>query len=319
MIKTMRNSKVVIILAFVLGFCVIANAQQSKEAEYLPLTVWVPTQEGLPESAKKNLENRLKQITVANGIGSEVKNGRFILTAQVIEEYKGITSSAPPMNAYSLNITFYIGDGFEGKAFSSYSTTVKGVGENNTKAYMNAIKNIQVKDKNYQAFIEEGKAKIIEYYNTQCELVIKEALSLAAMREYDEALFKLTTVPNSVTNCWQKSMDAATTIYQQMIDFECKAKLAEATNIWNANQSWEGAQNAGVVLSSIDPNSACSTEAQALSEKISKRIAEVDKREWDMKYEKEVGLQRDMIEAVRDIGVSYGKNQPQNVTYKSIF
>lgn len=89
--------------------------------------------------------------------------------------------------------------------------------------------------------------------------------------------------------------------------------------MWNANQSWDGANSAGAILATIDPKAACAGEAKALSEKIAKRILEVDKREWDFKYDKEIGLERDRIQAYRDIGVAWGSHQPQNITYKTLW
>jgi len=286
----------------------------------LALAAWVPDQiEGMPTAAKKNLENKLSQIITANGISGDAMNSRFIISANVTVMTKDITETAPPMQAYTLNVTFYIGDGFEGKSFSSYATTIKGVGDNETKAYNAALKNIKTNDPAYQSFIDKGKAKIIEYYNAQCDVIIKQAKVLAGMNKFDEAIWSLTSVPDVCTECWNKCMAAVAPIFQQKIDFECKTKLTEASNLWNAGQSWDAAQQAGAILATIDPKASCFNEAKALSDKIGKRILEVDKREWNFKYDKEIGLERDIIKAYRDVGVAYGNGQPQNVTYKSFW
>lgn len=303
-----------------LGATQAQNQATSEEKSSIYLGAWVPeTIEDMPVAAKKQLENKLKQIITANGISAGSGYPRFIISANVSVLTKDITPTAPPMQAYTLDITYYIGDGYDGKAFSSYAATIKGVGENDTKAYLAALKNIKTSDPAYQSFIDKGKAKIIEYYNTQCDVIIKEAQELAKMNYYDEAIWKLTSVPSACTECWDKAMRAVAPIYQQKIDFECKTKVLEATNIWNANQSWDGAQQAGSILATINPKAACFGEAKALSNSIAKRIQEVDKREWEVTYEKEVGLEKDMIKAYRDVGVAYGNNQPQNVTYKSLW
>jgi hypothetical protein len=49
-----------------------------------------------------------------------------------------------------------------------------------------------------------------------------------------------------------------------------------------------------------------------LTAEISKRVKELDKREWDFQlkqHQDDVDLQKASIKAVRDIGVAYGKNQ----------
>ena len=42
--------------------------------------------------------------------------------------------------ALTLNVNLYIGDGFDGKKYATQTVTVKGVGINETKAYMDALK-----------------------------------------------------------------------------------------------------------------------------------------------------------------------------------
>lgn len=319
----MKKCKFVLLLAFAL--CIGFAQAQSTDGKMsdkgrLTLAVWVPDQiDGMPAGAQKNLENKLNQIITANGMSGSVMSTRFILSANVVVMTKDITATAPPMQAYTLDVTLYIGDGYEGKSFSSYTTTVKGVGDNETKAYNAALKGIKTTDPNYQAFIEKGKTKIIEYYNAQCDIIIKEAKSAAGMNKFDEAIWKLTSVPDVCTECWNKCMAEVAPIFQQKIDFECKTKLLEANNLWNAGQSWDAAQQAGAILATIDPKSACFGESKALSDKIAKRILEVDKREWNFKYDQEIGLERDMIKAYRDVGVAWGNGQPQNVTYKSLW
>ena len=318
----MKNNKILLILILVMSFS-FAKAQTTGKMDdkgRLALAAWVPDQiEGMPAASKKNLENKLSQIITANGISGDAMNSRFIISANVTVMTKDITETAPPMQAYTLNVTFYIGDGFEGKSFSSYSTTIKGVGDNETKAYNAALKNVKTNDPAYQSFIDKGKAKIIEYYNAQCDVIIKQAKVLAGMNKFDEAIWSLTSVPDVCTECWNKCMAAIAPIFQQKIDFECKTKLTEASNLWNAGQSYDAAQQAGAILATIDPKASCFNEAKALSDKIGKRILEVDKREWNFKYDKEIGLERDMIKAYRDVGVAYGNGQPQNVTYKSLW
>lgn len=318
----MKYNKIFLISIFIL-FISFANAQNSgrmDEKGRLAIGVWVPDQiEELPAAAKNSLENKLSQIIVANGLGDGRANSRFILSANVAVLTKDITPTAPPMHVYTLDLTLYIGDGLVGKAFSSYSTTVKGVGENETKAYMSALKNINTNNQSFQSFIDNGKAKIIEYFNAQCDINIKEARVLAGMNQFDKAIWLLTSIPDVCTDCWNKSMAVTAQIFQQKIDFECKIKLTQATNVWNAGQNWDAAEQAGAILSTIDPNSSCYNGAKALGDKISKRILAVDKREWNFAWEKEIGLTRDMIKAYRDIGVAWGNGQAKSIIYKSLW
>ena len=316
----MKIIPTLLLLLFCLNFVYAIGIKESDEKDWLPLTVWIPDQiEDMPATAKNNLENKLLQIVTAQGISGGSFNQRFIITANVSVLTKDLTATAPPKQAYTLDVTMYIGDGIDGKAFSSYSTTVRGVGNNETRAYMTAIRNIRTNDPNYKTFVNQGKQKIIDYYNAQCDKIIVKAQSLADMNEFDEAIWMLTSIPDAATDCWEKSIPVLSVIFQQKIDFECKAKLIAATNIWNANQSWDGAEEAGAILATIDPNSACLDEAMALADKIAKRILEVDEREWNFIYDREIRLVSEMIQAWRDVGVAWGQGQPQTIIYKSLW
>ncbi len=314
----MKN--IILFIAFL--YCINTNAQNNlgKADDFgrIILNTYLPDQiDGIPAIAMNQLENKLSQITSNFGMGGDSFNSRFIITLNVVVLSKNITATAPSMQALNLEITFYIGDGFDGVKFASYTTNVSGVGENENKAYISCFKNLKTNDPKLEAFINKGKSKIVEYYNSKCDFLIKQSQMLANTKQFDEAIFRLSSVPEICKDCFDKSMDAVAPIFKQKIEFECKSKLAEATSIWNANQSWEGAEDAGRILASIDPDASCNKDVKFLTAKISKKISEVDKREWNLTMEKEVGLKRDMIKAYRDVGVAYGNGQPKTVTYNT--
>ena len=247
--KYLKIMLAVVLLSYSTGMM----AQYMSDTERLPLTVWIPDDvESIPPAAVSVLQNKLIQIATQNGITGSMDVMRFIFTANIEVITKDITPTAPAMHAYTMNVNMYIGDGIDGKAFSSYSATVKGVGENETKAYLAGLKNIKTNNPDFQRFIQEGKSKI-----------------------------------------------------------------NLANNIWNAGQSWNAANDAGAVLSTIDPNSSCVGEIKVLANKIEKRIREVDQREWKFIYDYNIGLTRDWIKAYRDVGVAWGNGQPRTVIYNN--
>ena len=294
---------------------------KSDDLARIALNAYIPDQvEGLTPGARNSLETKLSQIATANGMGGSALNPRFIITANVVVLTKDITATAPPMQAYTLEITLYIGDGIDGTKFASFPVTLKGVGENETKAYMAALRNLKTSDPQYQTFIDKGKTKIIEYYNSRCDFIIKEAQSLASQSQYDAAIYKLTSVPEVCAECFNKCMDAVAPIFQKRIDKDCLVRLAAANNIWSANQDVNSANQAGEVLAYIDPQAACYKEAQALTEKMAKRVLEIDKREWNFKLKVQqdgVDISKLAISAARDVGVAYGNGQPKSIVYNT--
>jgi hypothetical protein len=143
---------------------------------------------------------------------------------------------------------------------------------------------------------------------------LAEAKALEQQNKLDEAIYMLTSVPDAAADCYKKSMAAAEPLYKRKIDTECKQRLQEATSVWNANQTVAGANQAGELLVAIDPHSACYADVKSLSDRIGKRVQEIDNREWQFKVDKEIGLERDRIQAIRDIGVAYA-SRPRIIVY----
>lgn len=293
------------------------NAQQSKVKSDIEITPFLEESvEGIPAEAQNVLRNKLSEIVTQNGIVKGV-NSKFILTANSAVVTKEITATAPQMYVYAFQTTFYLGNGIDGNLFSSYSTTLKGIGANQAKAYINAYKNIEVKNSEMEAFLHKGKTKIIEYYNSKCEVILNQVATLEKTNQYQEALYLLTSIPEQCTSCFAKANTKTESIYKKFIDFDCKTKLAEAQNYWNANPNSEGANNAFTILKTINPNSSCFTQVKSFGTTISKKMTENDAREWNLFYEQEVGLEKDRIQAIKEIGKAFGEGQPQNVTYNT--
>jgi len=291
------------------------SAGKSDDMARITLATFVPQQiDKMPDAARSILANKLSQIATQSGMGGAASRERFIITANVNIISKDLTPTAPPLTALVLEVTLYIGDGIDGTKFASTSISVKGVGENETKAYISALKGISPNNTNIQTFVNEGKLKIVEYYNSKCDFFIKEAQTIASQNKFDEAIFKLTAVPEICKECYDKCMDAVSPIFQKQIDRDCNLKLSEANNYWGASQTLEGASQAAELLSTIEPSASCFGEVKALSNKIATRVKELDTREWNYTL-KEQTQKSERIKAYRDIGVAYGNGQPKSVTY----
>lgn len=309
-----------------------AYAQQTDSFSPLALSIWAPEDDDLPSDAQRVLFNKLSQIASRQGIAADPGYSRFIFTAHATVTEKFITPTAPPKHAYKMDVTFYIGDGFDGKIFASYNTPVTGVGDNETKAFLDAFKNIQVANPNYKKFVEQGKAKIIAYYNDKCDAIIRESKSLTAAQQHDEAIYLLMSIPEECKACYQKALDAVDAVYQQKIDREGKILLAEANTVWNVEQTAEGARKAGELLVQIDPNANNFNEALRLSQKLAERVKALDdrdrtlereelafqrkmmEREQTLRFaavEKSEALERERIRAYREIQKAYAENQPE--------
>jgi hypothetical protein len=237
---------------------------KSDDAARISIASFVPTDIGsLTPTAQEALKGRLDRMITSNGLGGSSQN-RFVLTAKVVEMEKEVSSTTPIVYFYNLEITLLIGDVIEGTLFASQVVNVKGIGNSETKAYLNAIKNIKDKDPVYASFLDKGKQKIVEYYNAQCDFIIKEAVTLADAKNYDEAMYKLSSVPQICKDCFSKCMDKVTEIYKAKIEYECQNNIAKATSL----MAKEDYNSAADLLSPIIPEMACYAQAKTLIQNI---------------------------------------------------
>jgi len=220
--------------------------------------------EGLPSSAKRMLENKLSQIAAKNGMGGSRLVQRFIITPNVTVLTKDLTTTAPPMTALTLEFTLYIGDGIEGTKFASTSIELKGVGKNETKAYIAAIKRINPANPTIQNFVSQGKNKIIEYYNSRCDFIIKDAKSKAERKEFDDAIAMLLSVPEVCKECFNKCHDETINIYKMKLENECLENI-QKSKVAIANNNWDEAANS---LSGILPDVSCYNNAQIMLKQV---------------------------------------------------
>ena len=273
----------------------------------------------LPPTSYNVLQNKLTNIITKNGLGSAVGQ-RFIITANCNLLTKDITSTTPPMHAYTVEVTLYVGDGIEGTLFATYSTTCKGVGETPDKAYLAALKNIKTNTPEIADFLEEGKTRIIEYYNSQCDFFITDARSQAAMENYDEALYMLLSIPNVCKDCYMRAQAEIPGMYKNKIDKECASYLTQARSAWmargSANEARDAAIEASMLLSEINPNAECYDEALSFMKQIGKKMEEIDNREWEFVKRMEDHRHKEAlssINAAKEIEMAWAKNQPKTI------
>lgn len=238
----------------------------------------------IPSYASSLVKSKLIQVITQCGLGGSSYDQRFIITANIVETSKEITTTAPPMVALELSTTLYIGDVATGNLYSSCPLSLsKGVGANETKAYMSAIKAINMQNPEVRDFIEEGKTKIVEYYNSQIDFIIADAMAQADQEHFDDAISILFSVPEVCKEAYLKAMDTVAGVYQRKIDKEGAILLNIATQAWNANQSYDGAEEVATYLAKVHPLSSSFTGACKLSDLIAARIKEIDDRAWDFR------------------------------------
>lgn len=345
----MKNIITLIILTFLTN---TSNSQVSlNDFGRIIINTYLPDNISLPADAKNLLANKLNQITSNIGMGGSQTNPRFIITVNINVGTKDIISGPPQMIAQNLDITFFVGDAVTNTIFSSTTLSLKGVGTNENKSFIDALKTINPKNKELLAFFEDGKTKIINYYSTNCDFIIKNAQTSVKQGKYDEAICQLSIVPEVCKDCYFKCLDTLTQIYQQKIDADCKVKFNQAKIIWSSSQSQIGAEKVVDILKSINPLANCQTEIKTFFSTIETKLNADEKIRWKFKmkqYADQIEMQKERVRidsekgkrddeyrenqstrnfeldkiranSYREVALEQAKNQPKTAIYNNIY
>jgi len=305
----MVMKRIYVLFLVLLTLPLIGSTQNSQgktdDLGRVALAAFVPEQaEGIPESARQMLQNKMQQIAVQNGLGAAPNSPRFCIVPMINVVTKDIVAGPPQQIALNLEVTFYIVDAASKTIFSQTTISVKGVGQTEDKAYISGIKNINIKSGQYKGFVENGKTKIIEYYNSQCDVIMKGAQALAGQKKYEEALFVLLSVPDVCRECFDKCMDLSVEIYKQYANYKCTEYMSGAKAAW-ANMNTD---KAAEFLGKITPDMECYNEAVQLVDEIKQKQLADGANVWNFKmkqYDDSVDKEKMMIQAGKEVAVAW--------------
>ena len=279
------------------------------------------------------LEIKMNQMVTNYGMAGSSINPRFVFTNKIAILNKEIITGPPQMMALYMEITFYIGDAIDNRIYSNLSIKLKGVGETETKAGINAIRKLKTKTDEIELFFKNGKEKIISYYINNCELILAQSLSLEKEQKYNEALYTLNAVPNTCKDCYNKCTELSAKIYQNMINIDCDKKLFECKSIWAVNNTNSSAKTIISILNTVNFESNCYNEIDSLISIIQKKVstdqkkaeAEEIKRYKEQKLAEKIALEREYdlnqkrIQAYKELATEYYRNQPTKIIYNIIW
>lgn len=315
--------KKILILFLALTGLYSHTVAQSKLDDFgrIVINTYLPDNMPLPAEAKNLLETKLNQITTNNGMGGSQVNPRFIITASVNVGTKDIIAGPPQLIAQNLDITLFVGDAISNTKFANLTLSLKGVGTNENKAFIDALKTLNPKNKEIASFLSEGKDKIIAYYTSQCEIICTQATALATQYKFDEAIFNLMTVPEVCTICYTQTRALANTIFQQKAKAECAEKLKQAKIIWSTEPNESGAQKASEILQSIIPSDECRQSMLQLATEIKAKLKADQQKAFELAQQelnKRYALKETRLKAQREIALAYINKQPA-VIYNNIY
>lgn len=304
--------KPITILCLLLCLC-FPTAGLAQDCDIHLMAIDTEQDDQMPDAAREYLFNRLCTAVADDGISASSQYAQFFIAARALPLYKQAVPGAPVRTALTLSLNLYIGDYWGEKVFDRLSFELRGVGESDERAYINAFRALNKNNAQIADFLQEGKQRILNYYDTEYNNIIKEAQRASQLRNYERALFLLTAVPVCCKG-YEAVADELVKTYQEHIDYNCDRLLMEARNAWAVNPDQKGAREVARILNQLEPDASCYGEAMELYKEVKAKMKDDWNFEMRQKYEDAVDIRKQQIEAARAVGVAYGEGQQPQTT-----
>ncbi|MCH5318853.1 MAG: hypothetical protein J1E38_03995 [Paramuribaculum sp.] len=221
----------------------------------------------IDESNSKLLLNRLHGILNSSDITDDGSD--FVIVPKISTLSEDIIEGGMK-NIYQLDIelTLEVLQLSTQKTFGTTSIDLNGYGMRYKKAAIkDALGKIKKSDKQLNAFFQETKKKIIDYYEKNSASILSSASTAASNGDYEQAIAILTSFPTGIKGS-EDAQKKLMEVYNKYQTHNCKqiilqAKSAISVKNYNAALS---------LLSSIDSDSSCSSEATSLISSINKEV-----------------------------------------------
>ncbi|MEN9907595.1 MAG: hypothetical protein RLZZ540_736 [Bacteroidota bacterium] len=299
-------------------FTLISKGQSNNEIGKISLSVIMPQQiENLNDTQLSKLDTKISQIVTTSGLSDSNYNNNFVIYPKLaVNETNVVEGGMQNITIVSIELSLFVKQVDTNILFSTINKTIKGSGSSKELAITNAISKIVTNDSDYKTFIEKSKTKIIQYYESKCSDIIRKSDGFVKTQQFEEALGLLMSVPDAVS-CYNQVQVKAIEAYKGFQKKNCTKQMQLAKNTLATND-YAGTLN---VLSEVDPASPCFKESQDIAKTIENKVSTEEKKQWDFQmkqYNDAVSLEKQRINAIKDIAVSYYKSQTINVNHVSI-
>mgnify|MGYP006094421273 FL=1 len=271
----------------------------------IKLTPFVAEFEGSLD-ASTILRNRINAAVSKAGYGGGGGNPRFIIGPNVSLISQAITSTAPTQYANVYELNFMIVDVVTETIFASQTIQAKGVGFSPQKAFISALRNINLLDSVFMNFLLQGQTKAMKFFDENCANILAEAEAEARTRDFEGAYAVLNSIPSDAQECFAKIQDKKVEYFQMTLNVNCAELLSKMrAELGKFNDSSGSGFNPEAMsyYSIIDKQSDCYDDAQKQYNSYIAKLNPKAKRNWDMemrKYKDEIEITKQDREAKQD-------------------
>lgn len=271
--------------------------------------------DNVADGIARKLEAKMRTMLTYVGVAAGDYDCQFFLTGRFDHAYSQEASGVGGRVLVKTDLQLAICDNDNKKVYATATFPLKGVGGSDEQALTRALSSLNANNTQFVNFVENGKAKIIDYFNKNYPTYLSKAKSALQSRSYDEALYWAMAVPECCQG-YDQAQALVSSIVSDKTNYDSEMLLTQAQGEWAANPTAEGAAAAYAYLSQIDPSSPAYAKAKALGSKIAASVKADYDFETKEKYRTEKDLEKQRIAAARDAAVAWAKNQPKTV-YKT--
>lgn len=259
------------------------------------------------------ISNRLLRALTADGVSADDNYGQLYITGRFDDIYKETVPGPPVSTAVHTTLTLMVADIFGNKVFDTESFELRGVGTSVQRAYINALSQISGRNDALKSFLSRTRTKVISYFDANYHKLLDKASVAAQKHDYEQALYWAGLIPECSVGYPAASKDIIKYWqgYQNLIGVQL---LNKARSAFSVSPNADGAVEAYKYINMIDPASAAYPEAMKFAEDVRKQTKVEYDFEVHKKYQDEVDLERQRLEAARQIGVAFGQGQKSTTT-----
>ncbi|MDL2221676.1 hypothetical protein LJC35_03885 [Parabacteroides sp. OttesenSCG-928-N08] len=191
----MRQLNLIVLLLAISNMLLCAQRSVTQK-DLLAITPLVSDELDIPSGARSILESKTKQMLSQNGLAS--LSERIILTPDITILSKEVAPTTPPMFSLEAEISFYVIDLMEGVIIHEITFSAKGINNQEHKALIQAINQINVRTPEVRRFVEESKTRLHEYYKARIPSLLSKANTFVSQGLYEDALILLSGIPETV-------------------------------------------------------------------------------------------------------------------------
>ena len=239
--------------------------------------------DGLSYAQLDKLKTKVLSVLSAYSISGygQASNFQILPSFDVMSQssYEGLKTQ----QLVTADLTLIIQQASTQTVYATQTIKLNGVGETREIAITNAISQIKSTNPEIQKFIADGKSKIISYYDSKCNDILKEVDKYFKMGEYDKAVVIAMNVPVEATGCYDKSKQKVIDVFNKNETATCK-KILLWSDLLKAERQYGSALE---ILKTINVNSTCYSEAGKKIAGIEASMSQQEKLQWEHMKERD--------------------------------